>query len=50
MTLLENFITEGTEKADELAKEEALLDEGIMAQARATTIQQEREEVYAALQ
>ena len=50
MTLLENLITEGNGKADELAKAGALLDEGIMAQARASTIQQEREEVYAALQ
>ena len=50
MTLLENFITEGNEKADEKAKEAAMLDGGFMAQARASTIQQEREEVYAAMQ
>ena len=46
----EKFVTEGNEKADELAKEGALLDEGCMAEARAETMQQEREEVYAALQ
>ena len=36
--------------ADELAKEGATLDEGFMVEARAKTMQQEREEVYAALQ
>ena len=50
MSLFEKFITEGTEKADELAKEGARLDGGDMAQVRAITILQEREEVYAALQ
>ena len=35
---------------DELAKEGALLDEGFMEEARAQTMQQEREEVHAALQ
>ena len=50
MTHFEKFVTEGNEKADELAKGGALLDEGFMAEARAETIQQEREEVYAALQ
>ena len=49
MSTYENFITEGNEKADELAKEGAMLDEGFMAQARAKTMQQERKEVYAAL-
>ena len=44
------FVTEGNEKADELAKEGAMLDEGFMAETRAETVQQEREEVYAALQ
>ena len=43
----EKFVTEGHEKADDLAKEG---DEGFMAEARAKTVQQEREEVYAALQ
>ena len=46
----EKFVTEGNEKADELAKGGALLDEGFMAEARAETMQQEREEVCAALQ
>ena len=44
------FVTEGNEKADELANAGAMLDEGIVAEARATTVQQEREEVCAALQ
>ena len=42
----EKFITEGNEKADELAKEGARLDGGDMAHVRAITIQQEREEVF----
>ena len=50
MLLLEKVIAESNEKADELAKQGAMLDEGFMAQARATTIQQERKEVYAAMQ
>ena len=50
MSHLEKFVTVGNEKADELAKEGALLDEGCMAEARAETFQQEREEVFAALQ
>ena len=37
------------EEADELAKAGATLDEGYMAEAKAETMQQEREEVYAAL-
>ena len=41
---------EGNEKADERAKEGAMLDKGFMAEARAKTMQQEREEAYAALQ
>ena len=45
----EKFVTEGNEKVDELAKAGAMLDEGFMADARAKTTQQEREEVYAAL-
>ena len=44
------FVTESNEKADDLAKAGAMLDEGFMAEARAKTMQQEREEVYAALQ
>ena len=50
MSLFERFIAEGNEKADEFAKEGALLDGGLMAQVRASTVQQEREEVHAALQ
>ena len=50
MSHLEKFVTEGNEKADELAKEGAMLDEGFMAEARAKTMQQEREEVCTALQ
>ena len=46
----EKFVTEANEKADELAEEGAMLDEGFMAEVRAKTVQQEREEVYAALQ
>ena len=46
----ENFVTEGSEKADEFAKAGAIWDEGFTAEARAETVQQEREEVYAALQ
>ena len=48
MSYFEKFVTEGNEKADELAKAGALLDEGFMAGARAETMQQEREEVHAA--
>ena len=48
MLQFETFVTEGNEKADELAKAGALLDEGFMAETRATTVQQEREEVHAA--
>ena len=50
MTLFERFITEGNEEADEQATEGARLDGGDVAQVRAVTIQQEREEVYAAFQ
>ena len=45
MSHFERFVTEGNEKADELAKEGAVLDEGFTADARAMTMQQEREEV-----
>ena len=38
MSQLEKFVTEGNEKAGELAKEGALLDEGFMAQTRASTV------------
>ena len=52
MSHFEKFVTEGNEKADELAKAGAMVDEGFMAEVRANTVQQEREreEVYAALQ
>ena len=50
MSHCKKFVTEGNEKADELAKTGAVLDEGFMAEARAKTMQQEIEEVYAALQ
>ena len=50
MSHFQKFVTEGNEKADALAKEGAMLDEGFMAEARAKTVQQEREEMYAALQ
>ena len=50
MTQFERFVIEGNEKADELAKAGAMLDEGFMAEARTETMQHEREEVYAALQ
>ena len=37
----ENFLADGDdEKADELAKEGSMLDEGFMAQTRAKTVQQ----------
>ena len=47
MSHFEKFVTV---KSNELAKEGALLDEGLMAQTRAKTVKLEREEVYAALQ
>ena len=37
-------------KADVLAKAGAMLDEGFMADVRAKTVQQEREDVHAVLQ
>ena len=49
MTQLERFVTEGNEKADELAKEGAMLDEGFMAEG-CYIAKQERVEVYVALQ
>ena len=44
MSRFEKFLTEGNEKADELAKAGAMLDEDFMAETRAKTVQQEREE------
>ena len=43
MTKIERFITEGNEKADELANAGAMLDERLMAEVRAVTMKQERE-------
>ena len=50
MSHFEKFVAEGNENADDLAKAGAMLDEGFMAEVRAETLQQEREEVYAAMQ
>ena len=50
MTLFEKIVTEGNERADELANCTAMLDGGVVAQMRASTVQQKREEVHAALQ
>ena len=50
MTQFERFVTKGNEKADELARAGAMLDEGFMAEVRADTRKQGREEVYVALQ
>ena len=50
VTKIERFVTEGNEKADELAKAGEMLDEGFMAEVRAVIVKQEREEVCAALQ
>ena len=36
------FVTDGNEKADELAKAGAMLDDGFMAQVRANTLQQQQ--------
>ena len=43
MSHFEKFVTEGNEKADEWAKKGTMLDEGFMAEARAKTMQHERE-------
>ena len=50
MSHFERFVTDGNEKADELARAGAMLDEGFMAETRAKTMQQEREEVHAVSQ
>ena len=42
MTQFERFVTAGSEKADELAKAGAKLDEGFMSEVRADTMKQER--------
>ena len=43
MANVEMFVTEGNEKADELAIAGAMLDEGFVAEVRAETMKQERE-------
>ena len=48
MSHFEKFVTEGNEKADELANGGAMLDEGFMAEAKTKTTQQERTEMHAA--
>ena len=50
MSRFERFVTDGNEKADELAKAGAMPDEGFMAETRAKAAPQGREEVCAALQ
>ena len=50
VSLFETFVTDGNEKADEQAKDGAMFDVEFMAQARASVVQQKREEVFAALQ
>ena len=50
MSHFEKFVTDGNDKADELAKAGPILDDGFMAEARAKTVQQKLEEVYAAFQ
>ena len=50
MSLFERSVTEGKERADEQARDGATFDGGDMAQIRASTVQQRREEFHAALQ
>ena len=50
MSPFEKYVPDGNEKADELAKEGAMKDEGFVARTRAKTAQQESEAVCAALQ
>ena len=50
ISLLEHFITEGNERAHELAKDGAMMGGGEMAQSRGSTVRQRREEVFAGLQ
>ena len=47
MAQFEKFVTDGNEKADELAKAGAICDEGFMAETRAKAVQQEREDLFA---
>ena len=48
MTLFKRGVTEGHERADEPANDGAMMDGRDVAQIRASTVQQKREEVYAA--
>ena len=50
MSQFEKFVADGNEKANELAKAGAMMDEGFMAETRAKSVQQKREKVYAAWQ
>ena len=47
---LRKNVTDGNERADELATDGAVLDGEDTAQIRASTVHQEREDVYAAMQ
>ena len=49
VSVFERFIAKDNEKSDELAQEGAMTDGGVMAQVRASTVQQGREEVCAAM-
>ena len=44
MSVFERFIAKDNENADELAQEGSMTDGGLMAQVRASTVQQGREE------
>ena len=50
VSVSERFTAKGNEKVDELAQEGSLTDGGLMAQVRASTVQQGRKEVFAAMQ
>ena len=47
MSTFENFITEGHEKAEEPANEGSMMNGGVLAQVRASRVQQTSEEVEA---
>ena len=50
MSQFEKLVADGNENTDDLSKAGAMLDEGFMVETRTKTVQQERKEVYAALQ
>ena len=50
MSHFEKFVTEGNEKVDDKEKAGAMSGEGFVSEARAETMQQDREEVFATLQ